>query len=102
MGRGLDYRLDEPEVPTENPATTLVFTVRSVWFHCLSDGTHNVIYVQASYFLMSLITSINNHMTNFEAENFWYIFNQAKRLLALSCRQFEAIRHKFHCKHPFK
>jgi len=28
--------------------------------------------------------------------------NQAKRLLALSCRRFEAIRHKFHCKRPFK
>jgi hypothetical protein len=28
--------------------------------------------------------------------------DQVKRLLALSCRQFEAVRHKFNCKRLFK
>jgi hypothetical protein len=33
---------------------------------------------------------------------FCTIVNQIKRLLALSCCRFEAIRHKFHCKSLFK
>ena len=30
------------------------------------------------------------------------LVNQVKRLLVLICRRFAAVRHKFHCKRPFK
>ena len=56
------------------------------------------------YILLKYLHFCSNNWFWIVAEHFCYIifFNRVIRLIALSYLQFEAIRHKFHCKCPVK